>query len=139
MTNEAVLMVETELPISMTVDNTVGIEKGDILQMTDPLTASAQGGNNQIVAGIACGEKIANDGNTKLGVYRRGIFKVVASGTIALGDPVGTTAFVNEVASNRATTRLSGSRVLGYSLEAATDGESFLMELNPSGPTYILG
>ena len=133
MANEAILMIETELPIPMTVSNTVGIEKGALLTLSDPLTAAKATAAGAMVAGIASDEKIANDGMIKNGVYRRGIFKVLASGTINVGEPVGFDGgqggnnyvySVNEVAA------LSGARVAGIALETAADEETFLMELN---------
>ena len=133
MANEAVLIHETEIPIPFTVSNTVGIEKGTILMLSDPMTAAASTGSGDIIAGIAAEEKIASDGKTKLGVYRRGIFKVKASGTaIAVGDAVKTAntgaAALNLVSLIGAST--SGARVLGHALETAASAETFLIELD---------
>lgn len=123
--------METELPIMFTVDNTIAVEKGAILKMADPMTASLANGDGDIVAGIAAREKIANDGNTKLAVYRRGIFKVLAGvATITVGESLDThasTGATNEVADAPVTT---GAR-LGYALETPGDGDTFLMELFP--------
>lgn len=130
MANEAILRVETGLPINMTCADGTGIEKGTILKLTDPLTASASDGANDIVAGIAASEKIASDGTTSVAVYRQGIFDIKASGAISVGDPVGTSATANHVQSIANTTNLSGSKRLGFALETATDGEVIQVELN---------
>jgi len=133
MTNEATLIVETEPPINFTCDNSTGIEKGTILKLSDPMTAAASDGDNDLVAGIAAEEKIESDGKTKIAVYRGGIFKVTASGSVAVGDPLGTDGAANNyVASNIADANLSGAKQIGIALEAASDDETFLMELRPN-------
>lgn len=130
MANEATLMYETHLPIPFTCSNVLGIEKGTILKMTDPFTAAASAAANDVVAGIAAEEKIANDGKTKISVYRGGIFKVTASGSISVGDPLVTAvpAGTNLVA----TAGVNAEQVIGIALETASAGETFLMELNPT-------
>jgi hypothetical protein len=137
MTNEAVLYFETAPAIPMTCSNTTGIERGTILKLADPLTVSiCSTATAEIVAGIAAEEKIASDGHTKVGVYRHGVFKVIASGSITAGDALGT---VGDGSNNyvyslnglqSSSIAFSGSRVLGIALETAADEETFLMELN---------
>lgn len=129
MANEAVLVVEYEPPVQFTVANATGIEKGALLKMTDPMTASLSDGTEDIMAGIAAEEKVANDGRTKLAVYRRGIFKVLAGTTITVGDAVmsGAGTLANEVH----TCGVNAEDVLGIALETAADGDTFLMELGP--------
>ena len=131
MVNEAVLIIETDLPIPLTCADGTGIEKGAILKLADLATVSLADGTNDVVGGIAGSEKIADDGMVRTDVYRGGIFKVKASGSITVGDSVGT-AMTNYVVSNRTTTLLSGSLSLGIALETASDEDTFLMELRPS-------
>ena len=131
MANEAILMVETHLPIQFTVADGVGIEKGAILKMTDPMTAAISDGDGDIIAGIAAAEKIANDGNTTLAVYRGGVFKVLAGAAITIGvalDTHSATGAANEVAP----IAVNGENVLGIALEAASDTHTLLMELRPT-------
>ena len=128
MANEWVLIHETELPIPFTVANATGIEKGAVLKMTDPLTAVASDGANDVFAGIASTEKIASDGVTKLGLYRGGIFKVVASGAITVGNAVTTKGSANLVL----VAAVNDENVIGIALETAAEAESFLMELRPT-------
>ena len=81
MANEAVLMVQLEPSVSMTVANSAAIEKGTVMALTDPFTVAASSADNDIFGGIATEEKIANDGKTKISVCFRGIFKMVVSAT----------------------------------------------------------
>jgi hypothetical protein len=137
MANESVLIFETETAVPFTCADGAGIEKGALLQLTDPMTASLASAANQMVAGIAAEEKIASDGKTKIAVYRGGIFKVIASGSIAVGDELGFANYSdNRVYSNRAAANVSGSTIVGTALETATVGESFLMELKPQGALH---
>jgi len=135
MANEAVLVMEYEPPVMFTVADGTGIEKGAILKMTDPMTAVLADGDGDIVAGIAAEEKIASDGKTKLAVYRRGVFRVLAGAagiTVGLAlDTHASTGATNEVAAAPA----GAGHQLGYALETAGDAETFLMELNPHHST----
>ena len=126
MANEAVLYIELEPPVPMTCSNTTGIEKGTVLKLADPMTVAATSADNDIIAGIAAEEKIANDGKTTIGVYLRGIFKMVVSST-------GTTVGLNQVAKGANTigdyTTLDNEKgyVIGKALETATNGETCLV------------
>jgi hypothetical protein len=77
MANEATLIYEMDLPIPFTVADGAGIEKGTVLKLTDPATAAAATADNDVFLGIASEEKIASDGRTKLGVYLRGVFRMI--------------------------------------------------------------
>lgn len=134
MANEAVLIVETELPVNYTVANGTGIEKGAILKLSDPMTVALADGTANLTGGIAAEEKIASDGKTKLAVYRGGIFRVKASGAVTVGDPLVTSAnSLNEVRrADGAASGASGAKILGFALETAATTETFLMELRPS-------
>ena len=130
MANEATLIIRTEHPIPMTVADGAGIEKGCLLKLSDPLTAAAHSGDEDVFAGIAASEKIANDGNTKLGVYRGGIFKMTASGSITVGQSVALSGTANKVKAADAT--CTGGKIVGIALETAADGETFLVEVRPA-------
>ena len=129
MSNELTLIFETESPIPFTVANATGIERGAALKNADPMTAALAVTLNAIPAGVAAEEKIASDGRTKLGLYRGGIFKALASGTITVGDSV-----VNSTAAagnTFETAAVNAEQVWGIALETAADTETFLMELRP--------
>jgi len=137
MSNEATLLIQTGLPIKFTVANGIGIEKGAILTLSDPMTAALCAADDDMVAGIAAVEKIANDGTTQLAVYREGIFKVTLSGSCTAGDPLATNgaSLSNTVYSVVNTAGLSGSKIIGIALEDGTDTNTIKMELKPScGP-----
>jgi hypothetical protein len=130
MASEATLIIETELPIPFTCADGTGIEKGAILTMSDPMTAALCTTDGAVVAGIAAEEKIANDGKTKIAVYRGGIFKMLAGTNITVGQAVDThaaTGATNEIAAAPA----AGDNILGIALETATDGDTLLVELKP--------
>lgn len=126
MANEAVLYRETHLPEQFTCADGAGIEKGTVLKLSDPNTVAASSADNDIFAGIAAEEKIASDGNTKIAVYTRGIFKMVVSST-------GSTVGVNQVIKGANTigdyTTLDGEKgyVVGKALETGTNGETILV------------
>lgn len=130
MADEMTLHIETTLPIPFTVADGTGIEKGTLLKLTDPMTAIATSADNDLIAGVAAEEKIASDGRTKIAVYRRGIFRATASGSITVGDPLVSAAGdgVNRVATSATNTET----VLGTALETATDQQTLLIELNPT-------
>tara|TARA_R100000750_G_scaffold62306_1_gene55650 strand:+ start:1009 stop:1410 length:402 start_codon:yes stop_codon:yes gene_type:complete len=127
MANEAVLMYETHKPIPFTVADGTGIEKGTLLKLTDPMTASASDGADDIVCGIAAEEKIASDGNTKLAVYRGGIFRALAGEAITVGDPLTSHSVANELI----VADVNNEQTFGISLETASDTDTFLFELRP--------
>lgn len=128
MADEAVLIYEIDQGIPFTVTDGTGIEKGAILKMTDLMTAALSDGAEDVVAGIARSEKIADDGVTKLSVYRRGIFKVRASGSITVGDALITAMTIPNTVK---TAGLNAEDIIGIALETATTNETFLMELGP--------
>jgi hypothetical protein len=126
MANEATLIYETELPIPFTVSNTTGIEKGTVCKLSDPMTAAASTAADETFAGIASEEKIASDGKTKLGLYMRGIFKMVVG---AAGSTVGfdqAIAGANTVVDADTLDDEEGL-VVGKALETGTSGETILV------------
>jgi len=123
----AVLMVETELPIMMTCAD-VAIPKGTVLKLLGAMTVAASSSNEDVFGGIAAEEKISGDGKLQIAVYRGGIFKCeVGTGGVGLGLPVGIVA-ANEF-TDFATLDDEKGAIFGVALEAATDGEFFLLDL----------
>ena len=131
MAYEATLITEYEPGVNMTCADGSGIEAGAILILSDPNTVATHTGAVATVAGIAGAEKIASNGQTKIKVYKRGIFKFKGSGVITVGDPLVTDSHANHLKSARALTTfdLSGCRIIGYALETMATGETGLMEL----------
>ena len=131
MTQECTLVFEMSKPIPFTCADGTGIEKGAILKMTDLMTCELADGDGDVVAGIAAEEKIADDGKTKIGVYRGGIFRGFAgTGGVTVGLAIDTdngTSDDNELANAPVTT----GNFVGIAFETATSAESFLFELRP--------
>lgn len=129
MANEHTLLLETELPSSMTCADGTGIEKGTLLKLTDPNTASASTGHVDEIAGVAAGEKIASDGITAVAVYKGGEFKATASGSISIGDDLVTSGGGAPNVLESAGT--GDTKIVGESMEAVTTGQTFRYRLNP--------
>jgi len=130
MAKECILVCETDLAVPMVCAVGTTIEKGAVLKMTDGMVAVLADGDNDIIAGIAQSEHIANQG-TSVSVYRRGIFRGYAG---AAGVVVGE-ALITDVgtgASNEIVKADAGSEnILGVSFETKADGNQFVFELNP--------
>ena len=130
MANEHVLVYETSLPLAFICADGTGIEKGAVLKLADPNTVSAAAALNDVVGGVCAEEKVASDGKTKVPVYRAGVFKATASGSITAGDPL---IISGPTANNLLQTAgVNSENVFGYSRETCTDGETFLYELKPT-------
>ena len=128
MANEAVLWLETALPVPFTVADGVTIEKGTILELQDPMLAVATTGADKPIAGIAAEEKVANDGKTKLAVYREGFFRVLSGeAAILIGNPLTSHSVSNEVIN----ADVNNTNIIGIAMEAAGDTDTFIMELRP--------
>lgn len=133
MANELVLQVELEPPIPFTVADGTGIEKGTLLELSDPMTAAKVSGAAPLVCGVAAEEKIASDGKTTLGVYLRGVFKATAGGTITAGDVLKAESGTNELL--KGTTSETDGVIFGMALETAADTETFnfLLQVGTGG------
>ena len=126
---EWTLVTELEPPIGFTVADGAGIEKGTLLKLADPMTASLSNGAGDIIAGIAAEEKISGDGKIKLAVYLRGIFKAQSGANISVGANImseGTTP--NEIITANAAA--DAAAIMGHALETTTTGETGLVLLN---------
>jgi len=129
MTNEAViveLLGDRGNVIDYTIADASTAEKGTIMMLKDPRTCSGANVAAQVLAGIAASEKVLSDGQVNLGCYTYGIFDMVASGAVTVGNSVMSAAdanYPNTVCETTATT--SGAAILGYALEEAADTEVF--------------
>ncbi len=112
-------------PVSFTVNDSVGIEKGAILKMTDARTAIINSGAGDVIAGIAAAEKVASDGNTKLAVYTNGIFdiKVVSGQSATVGKFQRVSATVNQIQDATSLDHETGKAV-GRALETGSASET---------------
>jgi hypothetical protein len=126
MANEATLVLKYEDPIDFTVADGADITKGAILKLTTPRTASLAT-SGAVIAGIAARDKVDSDGRTRLAVFRRGVFRLYASGSVTAGYPV-RVIDTNQVIN--ATADFTGSSILGIALEDISDGDAGEVELN---------
>jgi len=115
----------------MTCADDTGIAKGAVLKLSDLGVVAKADGDNDFVGGIAGSEKIADDGMVSIDVYRGGIWRGTASGSIGVGESLGTDAASNMLVSQRLSTGLSGSNSVGSSFESADDDHTFVFELRP--------
>ena len=132
MADEWELVEGTPVTRDFTVSSSVAVEKGTAMTLTDPRTATANTTSGSLFAGVAMTEKSITDGDTStelgLAVWG-GVWKVSASGAIAVGEPVGMSGTgnrVTEVAGGR-----QGLRVVGYALEAIAENTSGEIVLAP--------
>jgi len=135
MTNEAVLKVRVDNPVDFVVDNATGIEKGALLTLADPRTASGSHAatSGAAFAGIAAREKIASDGVTRLAVFRRGIFDLhTASGAVTAGSLVELSG-ANTIRAMSSPNISAGVAPLGVALETAAAGTSETIEVMIGG------
>lgn len=131
---EADLQYELEPAVPFTVADGTGIEKGAFMEISDPMTVATATGDDAKVIGIAKREKIASDGQVKLAVYLRGIFRGFAG---AAGVTVGRAIILDEgtgTFNELVIADANSEGIIGTALETATDGESFLFLLNPINP-----
>ena len=86
-------------PIRFTCADGTGIEKGALMELTDPRTVVTCSGANTALVGIAAAEKVANDGSTSISVYTNGIFLLdtAAGATAVLGSDVVANGAGNEI------------------------------------------
>lgn len=133
MANEATIieLFNGGRPIRYTVADGATIEKGTILQLTDPRTASAHSGADQPIVGIAAHEKVANDGATTIAAYTDGIFDITAAaaGVAAVGVMVAGSATANMTTAADAADLLQNSTV-GMVLEAQANDERCAIRVN---------
>jgi len=126
MANEATLVYETSIPIPFTCADGAGIEKGTLVQVTDPMTVTASSADGEKFIGITAEEKIANDGRTKIGVYTSGVFKITDSGAgVAVGAILKLNG-ANIVATADEAGAQCAAEYVGIALEAAAAGHTFL-------------
>ena len=126
MANEAILVQQLEDRLfEVTVADNTGIPKGTILKFdSDPNTAAASSADGDIFAGIAAEEKVADDGQVRLAVWRRGVFaiKAAAGGATTLGHKVNITG-ANLFGPANVTTAADFAEHFGTCIETADNDE----------------
>jgi len=107
MTNEAVTIELTGTskgnPVRFDCADETGIEKGTLLWFSTPYLVSGAACEAKPFAGIAATEKVANDGQTTIGVYTSGLFDLKSA---------------NEAITAGSLVVLSGANLIGTALAA---------------------
>lgn len=133
MANEAVIieLFNGGRPIRYTVADGATIEKGTLLRLTDPRTASAHSAADQPIVGIAAAEKVASDGATTIAAYTDGIFDIyaAAAGVTAVGAMCAGSGTANMITAADANDLLQNSTV-GMCLEAHANDEVAAVRIN---------
>ena len=125
---QAVLVYELEPAIPFTIADGTAVEKGDFLSLADNMTVILTSADNDEFGGIAAEEKVANDGKTKIAVYRRGIFKVEVGSSGATFGKDGVIEAKNELTDYTTLDNEKGY-TFGKFLETGTDGEFVMFSL----------
>lgn len=133
MADEAVLKNRDSDIRYVTIADGTAITKGALMTLSaDPDTAiSHTPPDSGIPIGVAVEDKVASDGQTRIGIRVRGDVQMTANGTIGLGGLV-----IPSLVANRVKVMNSGSNsltdlkfVLGRSLEDVTDGQTIKVRL----------
>lgn len=127
MANEGIQREKLGMALNMTVADGTGIEKGTILELTDPRTAAANNGSGDVFAGIALSEKIANDGRTSIAADFYGIWDLVSSGTVTAGELVSTSGA--NIVKTATEAEIAAGKAVGKALETGTAGERIQVKL----------
>jgi hypothetical protein len=127
MADEATLVYELEPPVPFVVADATALEKGALLKLADLMVVAGATADNDVFAGIAAQEKVANDGRTKTAVYLRGIFKltIAAGNTTTVGQDV-VIKGTNQVGGYTTLDDEKGYKV-GKALETGAAGETVLV------------
>jgi hypothetical protein len=111
-----------------TVADANAIAKGTVLALTDPKTAAASSADNDVFAGIAMEEKVANDGKVEIGAALDGDWLLKAS---AAGITVGADVVIAGANTVKNCTTLDDEKgyAVGKALETTAGSETILVSL----------
>jgi len=133
MANEAIiveLLGNKGDTIRYTCADGTDIPKGTVLELTSPRTVIKGSGVNTPLVGIAASEKVANDGQTSIGVYTNGIFQLKCATTqCEIGDQVSLAADDNTITLSSSLDFEKGWS-LGYALETIGVGSTGMVRIN---------
>ena len=118
----------TGFPRRYTVASGVAINKGTLLGLQDPRTASGSVTVLMPCAGVANMDKEADDYSTSITAWTDGIFKCECSGAIAAGEPV-LIGGADQIIAASGGTVASGAQIIGYALETGADNETIQFRL----------
>ena len=138
MAEAVVLNLDSDIHYFTVLDGQA-IPKGTLLVLSaDPRTATMHSPTlavNEIPLGYTVEAKVAGDGLTRIGVRTRGILDLLADGAITFGDLVeisaasGERSSVKTSAAGETFSKTNLRRIIGVSLETASDNEVILILL----------
>ena len=129
MADEHELVVETHIPINFTKATGDAFEQGQILKMTDPMTAALGAGDGDICAGVVHTEVAANEASASVSIYRGGIFRATAGvAGVTLGEAIQMDAATSP-ANRLVYADVNSEQIVGTCLETAASGVRFVYEL----------
>ena len=108
----------------VTVADANALSKGTLMVVgSSPDTAVAHSAVDEIPLGILVEDKVALDGQTRVGIWVRGDFEILAEGSTVLGNLVCLANTVNNVKEIGGTlSSLSLARILGRALDTGSAG-----------------
>ncbi len=131
MADEHDLVIETHLPITFTKATGDAFEQGQILKMTDPMTAALGAGDGDICAGVVHTEVTAAAAKASVSIYRGGIFRATAGvAGVTLGECVQMDASTSP-ANRLVDCDANSEQMVGVCFQTAASGARFLYELGP--------
>ena len=131
MADEHELVVETHIPINFTKATGDAFEQGQILKMTNPMTAALGAGDGDICAGVVHTEVTAAEASDSVSMYRGGIFRATAGvAGVTLGEAIQMDAATSP-ANRLVDADVNSEQIVGICLETATTGVRFVYELMP--------
>lgn len=128
MANEAICIIPPTKFANYTVADGATIERGTVLALTDPNTAAASSGDNDVFAGIAWEEKTASDGKVTICAALDGEWALLAT---AAGITVGNDVTIGGANTIKVYTTLDGEKgyVVGKALETTAGSETIRVRL----------
>lgn len=116
-------------PIEYTCLDNTGILKGTVMELEDLRTVKKVSAADKPLAGIAAAEKVADDGSTTIAVYTNCIVLAVCESEGAtVGHSQVANTNDNKLADYDTLDNETGD-VIGYALETATTGETYLVRI----------
>lgn len=109
-----------------TIADSATVNKGDIMVLSDPRTVAVHSAGDEQFIGIAVEDKVANDGQTKIGVRTRGIADFYVATVASAGQLLMLSTTANRLTRVEEGT-LSGNRlrnIVGKALETSSNPET---------------
>ena len=131
MADEHELVVETHIPINFTKATGDAFEQGQILKMTNNMTAALAAADVDICAGVVHTEVTAAEASASISIYRGGIFRATAGvAGVTVGEAIRLDASTSPP--NRLVdAEVNDEQIVGTCLQTAGSGNRFIYELMP--------